>query len=254
MLYNHTIMYVHIPKAAGTTLRWVMDRNYPQDVIWKIKSDIVGDQEKLGKLEDEEKRKIRVVFGHYCYGLHKALAKGQKFKYVTILRDPVQRVISLYAYAKFGTKAHYLWEPAQKMGLGEFVESGVALVTDNAQVRQLCGVDHFTMTGGKEGERKQKPYDDMLIPFGKVTREHLEMAKANLAKFACVGVSEEFDKFLACMQQKFGWRVGYYENKNVTGRKPEVDHQTLDIVRRYCILDYELYEFGRKIALGEQNG
>lgn len=249
MLHNHTIMYVHIPKAAGTTLRWVMDRNYPQEVVWKIKSDIVGDQERLGELEDEEKRKIRVVFGHYCYGLHTALAKGQEYKYVTVLRDPVQRVISLYAYAKFGSKAHYLWEPAQKMELGEFVKSGAARVVDNAQVRQLCGVDKFTMRDGK-----QVPFDDMEIPFGGVTREHLRMAKENLRKCACVGVSEEFDRFLSCMREKFGWRVGHYENKNRTGRKPDVGKQTLDIVRRYCILDIELYEFGRRIALGEQNG
>lgn len=247
MLSDKTIMYVHVPKAAGTTLRWVMDRQYPQESIWKIKSDIVGDQQRLRELPDDEKRRLKVVFGHYCYGLHTALAPGQEYEYVTILRDPVQRLVSLYAYVKLGAKAHYLWEPTQEMSFEDFVTSGVALVADNAQVRQLCGVDRFTMGGGK-----QQPYNDMVIPFSRVARKHLEMAKRNLGKFACVGVSEEFDRFLACMQRRFGWRVGYYEDKNVTGRKPKIDGQSLDIARKHCILDCELYEFAKGIALGEQ--
>lgn len=247
MIQDKVIMYVHVPKAAGTTLRWVMDRQYPQEVIYKIKSDIVGDQQRLRELDAAEKKKVRVVFGHYCWGLHTALNPGQKFEYVTMLREPVARIISLYAYAKFGTKAHYLWEPTQKMSVVDFVTSGIALVADNAQVRQLCGVDHFTSVDGK-----QIPGKDMLIPFGKVTRKHLEMAKANLRKCACVGISEEFDSFLACMRQKFGWRVGYYENKNITGKKPQVDDQSLDMIRKYCILDTELYEYARTLALGER--
>lgn len=244
-MQNPTVMVIHIPKAAGTTLRVVMERQYCREDIWKIGSDIVGDQERLRELSEEGKRKIRVVFGHYCYGLHEGLL--QRCDYVTVLRDPVQRLISLYSYAKYGSKAHYLWEAAQRMPFEKFVTSGITLVADNAQVRQLCGQDRFTMVDGK-----QIPGNDMAIPFGEVTEEHLEAAKRNLDLFACVGIAGEFDRFLACMQRGFGWRVGYYENRNVTRKKPKVSDESLDIVRKRSILDYELYRYARRLALGER--
>lgn len=248
MLYNHVIMFVHIPKCAGTTARWIMDRQYPiKDEIYKVKSDIVGDQEKLRALPRAKKFSLAAVFGHYCYGLHTALNPEQKFSYVTILRDPAERIVSLYAYVKLSQKGHYLGSVAGKMSPAEFVTSGVTCTTDNAMVRQLCGMDHFTMRDGK-----QEPWRDMEIPYGHVAREHLEAAKDNLRGFGCVGVAEEFDKFLECMRETFGWRIPVYRNQNISRHKPRISGADVDKIRKSNILDYELYEFAKALALGER--
>jgi hypothetical protein len=246
-----TLMIVHIPKAAGTTLRWIMDRQWPQEEIFKVKSDIASDKEKLRQTPNDEKMRFRAVFGHYCYGLHSYLAPGQKFEYVTILREPTERVVSLYQYVRNESPAHYLNGPALKMSLGQFVTSGVTCTVDNGMVRQLCGVDGFTMYEGV-----QEPYNDMKIEFGKVGKKHLEMAKENLATFGLVGmVGKEieggFDRFLNGLRVRYTWRVPPYDNKNVTRRKHPIEPQELDIVRKRNILDYRLFEFAKGLQ-GEQ--
>lgn len=236
-----TLMIMHIPKAAGTTLRWIMDRQYPQEQIFKVRGDIRGDQEKLARLPDDEKRSFRVVFGHYCHGLHESLAPGQPFAYVTMLRDPVARVVSLYSYTRTESPAHYLASAARKMDLHDFVSSGVTRHTENGMVRQLCGDDEFTMQDGR-----QVPYEDGKLTFRGVTRDHLEAAKANLAQFAIVGFVEQFGGFLSLMRALYAWRIPRYERRNVSRKPVEPTAREVRAITELNALDFELYEWARK--------
>lgn len=247
---NCTILVIHVPKAAGTTLRWIIDRQYPQERIYKIRSDIVADVEKFRTLTEEQKSGLKVVFGHFWFGLHNALPPKQDYKYITILRDPAERVASLYYYARISgshvvpgredIRAHYLYEPSRNMSLAEFSTSGVTRTTDNAMVRQLCGEDRFTMV-----DERQQVYDDMLIPFGKVSRKHLRMAQDNIiADFALVGFTEQFDETIDRLKSRFAWRVPQYEIKNRTHGKPK----SIPVRARMRIedqnwLDRELYNW-----------
>jgi hypothetical protein len=164
---------------------------------------------------------------------------------VTVLRDPAQRAVSLYSYARYGN-GHYLANVAHRMTFEQFVTSGVTCTVDNAQVRQLSGFDRFEMENGV-----QTPYHDMTTPFGEVTREHLEAAKANLSSFSCVGVASEFDAFLGQMRQSFAWRIPMFRNQNVTRRRYKPAPSDLDICRERNILDYELFEYAKGLARKE---
>jgi hypothetical protein len=111
-------------------------------------------------------------------------------------------------------------------------------------VRQLCGVDRFL----------QVPFVDMVLPLGGVTQEHLDMAIANLDEYAVVGVSEQFDDYLARCRTAFGWRFGGYQNKNVTFW-PRVQQADLTRRQRAAVeeatkLDRVLYEHAKKLAGG----
>ncbi len=238
-MQNKTLMILHIPKCAGTTLRTILERQYPLADIYKIKSDIRGDQVRLANMSEIFKRPIRAVFGHYAYGLHSALAPGQPFEYVTVLRDPVARVVSLYSYTRTESPAHYLSNAARAMTLGEFVTSGVTWQVDNGMVRQLCGADRFKMTA----RAQQVPYDDCEIPFKAVTRQHLEAAKVNLDTFALVGFVEYFDRFLARMQARFSWRIPAYKNRNVSRESVTPSADDVQAIRGLNELDFELYNW-----------
>lgn len=236
-----TLMIMHIPKAAGTTLRWVMDRQYPQAEIFKVRGDIRGDQEKLARLPNAAKVRLRAVFGHYCWGLHRALAPSQPFVYVTMLRDPVARVVSLYSYTRTESPAHYLASSAREMDLHTFVTSGVTRHTENGMVRQLSGYDEFTMQDGR-----QVPYEDGKIPFRGVTRHHLEAAKTNLERFSVVGFVEQFEQFMALMRTLYAWRIPRYERRNVS-RVPVVPTpREVKAITELNALDYELYNWARE--------
>ncbi len=230
-----TLMVVHIPKAAGTTLRVIMERQYPAPRIFKIVIGIQQERRNLAALAPEEKRKLAAVFGHMCWGWHEELAEGQEYQYLTVLREPTERVLSLYAYCKL--PRHYLKDAIKGMDLAEFVTSGVTSVCDNGMVRQLCGADRFM----------QNPGQDMLIPFGEVTSEHLEAAKRNLDACAIVGIAEDFDAMLSVCQAQLGWRIPAYENQNVTHwtrpKREEQDQATLGAIEAHNELDRELYEY-----------
>jgi len=241
---SRTLMVVHIPKAAGTTLRWIMDRQYPQARVFKIGDDIPAERQRLREMPDKEKSQLRAVFGHMCWGWHEELVWGQGYQYLTMLRDPTERVLSLYAYAFL--PRHYLADAVKGMDVARYVESGVTCTVDNGMVRQLCGEDEFW----------REPYKDMKIPFGKLTRQHLERAKRNLERCAVVGIAEEFDGMMEVCQRRLGWRIPAYANQNVTKwRRPKregLDSRTLDAIASRNELDEELYEHARMLYLAQR--
>lgn len=241
---SRTLLVVHVPKAAGTTLRVILERQYPASRIYKISNDIPGDLDRLRRLPDREKRSVAVVFGHMCWGWHELLAPGQEYQYLTILRDPVERVLSCYAYCQI--HGHYLKDAVANMPLYTFLTSGVTRTCDNGTVRQLCGDDQFL----------RDPYHDMALDFESVTEGHLSRAMANLERCAIVGIAEEFDNVLGQCQRLLGWRIGAYQNQNITRwERPEwdkLDVRTQRAVERHTRLDRVLYE--RAAELSRERG
>ena len=234
-----TLMVVHVPKAAGSTLRWIMDRQYPAPLVFKIGDAIPQERERLRDMPRDKKVALRAVFGHMCWGWHDALEWGQAFQYLTMLRKPTERVLSLYAYSQLPD--HYMENAMRDLSVYDYVSSGVTRTVDNGMVRQLCGSDAFL----------REPYNDMVIPWGGVTTEHLAAAKANLEKCVVVGLAEEFDGTLDLCRRRLGWRIPPYRNQNVT-RWPrpkwaDLDQRTQDAVRACNELDEQLYEYARAL-------
>ena len=237
---RRTLMVIHIPKAAGTTFRHIMERQYHHSQVFKIQNDIPAERERLEGVADVLKRELRVVFGHMCWGWHEALVPAQPHSYLTILRDPVDRVLSLYAYCRL--PGHYLRDLVREMSVHDYVTTGVTCTADNGMTRQLCGADQFL----------REPYNDMAIPFGKLTTGHLNAAMKHLDQCAVVGVAERFDRVLERCQQQFGWRIGAYENSNVTTwpkpNREHLDRRTLDAIYNHNELDRQLYEYAKGLG------
>src|SRR4030095_15973884 len=123
--------------------------------------------------------------GHLYFGAHAFLS--QPCTYLTMLRDPVDRVISHYNYVRH-QPSHYLYHEACRMSLRDYVEFCGRQEPNNDQTRLLAG------------ERN--------VPnFGQCSEEMLNIAKRNLADhFAVVGLTEEFDRSLIIMKRVFKWR------------------------------------------------
>ena len=54
-----TLMVVHVPKAAGSTLRWIMDRQYPAPLVFKIGDAIPQERERLRDMPEDKKQALR---------------------------------------------------------------------------------------------------------------------------------------------------------------------------------------------------
>lgn len=224
------IVYYHIPKCAGSTLRHeVFERHIPQDKIYIIGDDIPGDLDRLNNMSDEEQDQYQLVFGHICYG---SFQHSSSREYITVLRHPVTRIYSLYDYIR-RSRGHHLHDHIRDMSLADFLLSGVTSTADNAMVRQLCGEDRM----------QREPYDDMLIPFGEVVREHLEKAKDNLSCFSLYGIQEAFDHFVQRLCMLYHWPLQEFRQRNKSPNRRNISFGDWNLIESTNQLDMELYQW-----------
>lgn len=95
------IINIHVPRSGGTSLSMLLVENFPMkssvDTHGRSLRDVVQDWEAA----EAEGRKIYWLSGHFEYGLHRYLPMGLATpKYITLVRDPVDFLISLYFYSK----------------------------------------------------------------------------------------------------------------------------------------------------------
>ena len=74
---RETLIFLHIPKTAGTTLNRIIEWQYSPFEIFTIDPyRIRATPERLKRLPEERRRRLRVVRGHMLYGVHKCAAAG----------------------------------------------------------------------------------------------------------------------------------------------------------------------------------
>ncbi len=184
------ILFMHIAKTAGTAFREAMIKNYKQSEIAYLYPDppgfLTGD---LGLLPLEQRRSFRLVVGHFQYGIHQFLP--QQCTYITIVRDPVSRVVSQYRYqfAKPSEKAIDKQDlsPAHLVGL---LESHQSIALDNYMVRCFSGVS------------------EKDFPPGHIGRQEFDLALRNLkTSFSFVGHQERSSDAYVALAQMFSWEL-----------------------------------------------
>lgn len=222
---KESVIFLHIPKAAGSTLHWIIEQQYEPTTIFTINEErTIND---FTNLSEAERAEIRVLKGHMYFGLHKSLP--QPSTYITILRDPIERVISHYYYV-LREPRNELHErvTSQNMSLKDFVGSGIYLHLDNGQTRLIS-------TTGAD------------FAYGQCSEEMLRSAKENIKEhFIVVGLAERFDESLILLKRSLKWtRMPFYTKQNVTKNRPlkqDVSKDTLNLLEKYNELDIELYK------------
>lgn len=224
-----TLIFLHIPKAAGSTLQKILDREYAGRPAFTIQGDSVRESiERFRKLPADARSRLTLLKGHMHFGLHTYLP--QPSTYATLLRDPVERVISHYFYV-LRQPEHYLHRTIVTggMSLDACLEGKISPELTNGQTRLLAGMED---------------------EHGDCTADALELAKRNLrGYFAVVGLQERFDESLLLLKKRFGWRTPYYTKKNVgnNGLRPGITAETVDRIRRHNALDMALYDFAKAL-------
>ncbi len=223
-----TLIFVHIPKAGGTTLNFILSRFYPEDVTFRIDGSRAAESiAELQQLPEEKKDRIRCLKGHMPFGLHEYLPGPAR--YITVLRHPVERVISHYYFVR-RFKDHYMYDEVTSadMSLADYVQSGISSELSNGQVRLLSG----SISGCTRGDEP-------------CTKQDLGVARDNLENRMTAGLAEEFDASLLLFRDLLGWDKPYYISRNVTRgrtRTPDIPKTTLEIIETANTLDMELYE------------
>jgi len=216
-------IFLHIPKTAGTSMREIVRQVYPGgDCVFIYDHDptyLAGLAPQL--------RHATAVYGHYSYGIHELL--GIEGRYVAILRDPVERVISFFRHQAWHADSEYYTAIQQGLTLHELLRSEACHQLNNHQVRIISG---------------HRAVETVH------SRDVLEQAQANIARdFACVAIAERMDESVRRVAATLGWRrIPAVQRLNVN-RNPvriEVDDATREAIRYYNRLDIELYEAVRR--------
>lgn len=234
-LENKTLIFLHIPKTAGISMRQIIEAQYEPKTIWTVSGSGSGKNAMaiLSKMSDDEKRKIRLIQGHNVLCLMNSY-EPQHVTLFTMLRNPIERVISHFYYVK-RTPEHEDYEIVTSQGMdlkGYFIHS-ISKEVNNGQTRILAGREFWN------------------YEFGKCPSELLDKAKENLENLcAVVGLTERFDETVRLLHDTFGWTIPIYEKKNVSNNKPkrsELGSETLKLLEKYNRLDIELYHFAEEL-------
>lgn len=229
----YTLIFLHIPKTAGISLRDVLVKRCGPSfqIIHPIE-----DQRRLAEQSPEFRAGLGLVEGHQYYGVHELLPRP--CVYVTMLREPVDRVLSYYSYIR-EWEPHHLYQRARNMTLAQRLSEGLTVELDYFMVRCLTSLANIH------------------VPFGGVTREMLIEAKAHLDGFAGIGLTEAFGESLAHFCGLFGWPVADVPRLNATRNRVgrgSLSEADLALVRRHNGLDEELYAYAQEMFFARLAG
>jgi hypothetical protein len=235
------LIHLHIPRNAGSTLGRVLRLKLgfwpPSHLLHHFRTlgfyRLAGFQQRLDVIEAlsaSDRRRVRLFEAHAGFGLHERLP--QPSTYLTMLREPIDRAVSVFYYQRQHDRI------PDDMTLEQFVlnaDPQRVWWVDNAQVRYLAG------TGGKIVD----------VARGQCTRTMLDVAIERLEEvFAFVGIVEQFDESLVLLRRMFDWRGCYYVASNATKRRrrtEELQSAELALLNEHNELDCELYRYAKSL-------
>jgi hypothetical protein len=235
-------LFLHIPKTAGTSLktciydeyavasshehRWLHDGIYyfPYGFHKTRRPRFTPATRDVLARDD-----LRAVAGHFWYGAHRFVPRPSF--YLTFLRDPVDRVVSLYHHI-LREEDELLHSDIVGRGatLEEFVADFGCREVDNDQTRRIAGLEP---------------------PFGEVDDRVFERARRLLRdRFAFVGVTERFDESLIALKRRLGWEHVRYLPVLVNPNRPpraSLSSDAIAAIKRYNAYDIALHEYANRL-------
>ncbi len=222
------ILFDHLPKCAGRSFKRFLDSNY----LWRQTYSISGktpreDVRRFKDFSKEKRKRYKLVQGHMANELMEDVIGD--FVRITVLREPVDRIISHYYFAK-GLKSHYLHDKIHRenMTLADYVSKNVSDELCNWYTAHFSGMD--------------------ITELMKNPEEGLEMAKMNLvSKYTHVGLMESIGDFveMICEKTKLSPpKTDLHFNKSVRpALNTNQDACDRKIITEVNNLDVRLYEY-----------
>jgi hypothetical protein len=235
------LYFLHIPKTAGTTFTNILQTHF--DAADFCPATRWHD---LLAMSPKEYRRFRLIAGHMSYSLHHLIPKP--LLYITMLRDPVDRVISHYEMVQragiyFPGKSLYECVTDEKIR-DTYNNIQVAMLGENYSLQELNDTySRWDVDGLFTTPRYPIP-----------NNEFLSRAKQRLEAFTFFGLTERFSASVNLLTYTFGWSpITAVQKLNAAPkrlRREEIPQKTLEAIIEYNPLDIELYNFAS--ALFEQ--
>jgi hypothetical protein len=240
---QRTLAFFHIMKCGGTSVRvglaWAAAGRRDGPGIFELNGDIAKVAAGGGRLSGHEDNwrfrdallpyvvlamRPAVILGHFRYrDRYESLLDSAHF--VTVLRNPVDRIVSLYKYRRYKEGV----DIPITTSLEEFLASTRWAKEGHAYVNAFCGRDGL------------EPRSD----------EAIGAAIANLRRFAVVGFTERLDEFADQVASCLGRRVSIPAiNRSPAPdgvTDPDVAADALERARVICAPDLHVYQEALKM-------
>ena len=213
------IAVVHIGKTAGTTLVGQLSRHYPDDLR---SPHIMG----LKRPDPTQMQSLRLIPGHFGF----SYAEKTGAELVTVFRDPVDRIVSLYHFWRQLPERQMVRE----MTLSEFAQSNAPSIVIDLENTQTWQIAHEHII-----ERRK----DLA---GISDEQLLQRAKDNLERFKVVGITENMPKLAMDIETAWGIRVDLTPRWNRTNGRVSVDEisaEERELIEKRTYLDAALYHY-----------
>lgn len=235
------IVFMHIPKTAGTSFNANVRRFFPED-----KSIIHIEAVK----EDIDPAAYQYIAGHYIFGQLQEKFPADKFSYYSIIREPYSHLHSHLNWIRgigseissgfFGKHPDVIRELAVRLNANDIdIESLLAELVANLKGFELDFFDNI-QTRYFLKSRIERVGDQDL-------REALEHSRM----FEAVGLTEAYDEFSRTFCEKNG--ISYVEQAKTFNRskhRPLYDHREekmKQLVHPLIKYDLQLYEQIKKL-------
>jgi Sulfotransferase family len=181
-----TVVFLHVPKTAGSSLASMLAANFAPERVYTPK--LHGE---LKVRAAHDLADFDFISGHFDWSELAAIPGPMQI--VSLMREPVQRALSLYWYLRAHTWAYGVEEIgargvefAKSLNMGEFFATAPPDVLggfDNAVARQLAGAECWKLDRG------------FTIP----DREVARICRRHIDQMRFCGVTEHFDATAAAI-------------------------------------------------------
>lgn len=232
---DERLCFLHIVKTAGSSFSHHLKNQFNAEDICPARywPDLLA-------MPEKERNRYRLISGHFAHDIANYL-DDRSTRYVTMLRDPVARTISVFEYAQwfvnkaghehdYGRMSGHIDKFRRVMdeGLEAFVmneDPDVQLAISNTQTLMLAAGDPRVMPD-------------------KIGKEMLDKAKAHLENYAYFGLTERMQHSLSLLSYTFGWRPFRSLEVNTTPNRSAVSDlpsRLVELIIEKNHLDMELY-------------
>lgn len=253
-MYDPVFAYLHIPKTGGSSLNKLAYMNYrlsevePEDKIGAYINGVIytdriayplgfftgctGPTDAYDELAGIAATKpVTALLGHFSFGVDQYL--GRRCIYATVLRDPIERVLSLASHFR-----KWDYGPLGENKYGPYIEIGRTEGRDFVDVLRQYPLPEFS------NDQTRRLTAESLEFGAKDGWESL--VKASLHNVPVIGLTERFSETLVLFSDRLGWdMVSVYERKLTNDQRLQVEAlsaQDLDWLRSINQVDLRLYE------------
>ena len=229
------VAFVHIPKTAGGTVKGMFANAYSGAAIRNAGNYGKGSERsgrkiaKRGDWEQWRRRGGRMVIGHVPYGLMRKHLPADT-RYITFLREPVDRVLSHY-YRHIDRTGSVADRP------GAIAADSLEEALIEQRLPDISNLATRLLSGDS-------------VPLADLPADALEKAKATLRGFTFVGIQERFWESVVLLRRNLRLDLELAVDRHVSIDRPvadEIPDRERQMIADRNRLDVELYAFGRSL-------